>query len=237
MWISKPELIAKGIEWAISHAAKIICRAEGGSAGTPDLEAAVADAQRANIVVVSAAGNTPDAKAVDFPAAYPGVVAVGGTNEGGGHAAISVVGTQIVISGPATDIVSTYINGGYVTENGTSASTAIIAGPQPRPFQVPQPLRGRSRASTRATAVDKGPPGRDDEYGYGEVNLIGALTADVPPLTATPTQTIDNFPTSKPTIRAAHTRHSTPWFPLAAVVLALLAALAVWTAAHRANRR
>ena len=33
-----------------------------------------------------------------------------------------------------------------------------------------------------ATAVDKGPPGRDDEYGYGVIDLVAALTADVPPL-------------------------------------------------------
>ena len=31
-----------------------------------------------------------------------------------------------------------------------------------------------------ATADDKGPLGRDDEYGYGVVNLVKALTADVP---------------------------------------------------------
>lgn len=33
-----------------------------------------------------------------------------------------------------------------------------------------------------ATAIDKGPPGRDDEYGYGVIDLVAALTADVPPL-------------------------------------------------------
>ncbi len=36
-----------------------------------------------------------------------------------------------------------------------------------------------------ATAIDKGPPGRDDQYGYGALNLVAALTATVPPL---PTQ-------------------------------------------------
>lgn len=35
-----------------------------------------------------------------------------------------------------------------------------------------------------ATATDKGAPGRDREYGYGVVNLVAALTADVPPLAA-----------------------------------------------------
>jgi subtilisin family serine protease len=33
-----------------------------------------------------------------------------------------------------------------------------------------------------ATADDIGPPGRDDECGYGELNIVKALTADVPPL-------------------------------------------------------
>lgn len=32
-----------------------------------------------------------------------------------------------------------------------------------------------------ATAIDKGPPGRDDQYGYGVIDLVAALTADVPP--------------------------------------------------------
>ena len=34
-----------------------------------------------------------------------------------------------------------------------------------------------------ATADDIGPPGRDDECGYGVLNIVKALTADVPPLT------------------------------------------------------
>lgn len=36
-----------------------------------------------------------------------------------------------------------------------------------------------------ATAVDKGAPGRDPEYGFGIVDPVAALTADVPPLNAT----------------------------------------------------
>ena len=49
-----------------------------------------------------------------------------------------------------------------------------------------------------ATADDKGPPGRDDQYGYGVINLVKALTADVPPLTPTaspePTQALPAQP-------------------------------------------
>ncbi|MGF7238963.1 MAG: hypothetical protein ACQSGP_29025, partial [Frankia sp.] len=38
-----------------------------------------------------------------------------------------------------------------------------------------------------ATADDKWPAGRDPDYGYGIVNPVKALTADVPPLTPSPT--------------------------------------------------
>jgi hypothetical protein len=37
-----------------------------------------------------------------------------------------------------------------------------------------------------ATADDRGAPGKDDQYGYGIVNPVRALTEDVPPLSASP---------------------------------------------------
>ncbi len=49
-----------------------------------------------------------------------------------------------------------------------------------------------------ATATDIGKPGRDDECGYGVLNIVKALTADVPPLsgTTTPTTTATTPPTT-----------------------------------------
>ncbi len=46
------------------------------------------------------------------------------------------------------------------------------------------------------TADDKGPPGRDAEYGYGIVNPVRALTADVPPLVESPSPNPDGSPQS-----------------------------------------
>jgi MYXO-CTERM domain-containing protein len=45
-----------------------------------------------------------------------------------------------------------------------------------------------------STATDIGPPGRDDQCGYGLLNIVAALTADTPsqpttPATADPTPT------------------------------------------------
>jgi len=179
--------VERGIPWAVSHGAKVICMAFGGSGGTPDLEKAVAAAQAADVVLVAAVGNLPEATEVGMPAAYPGVVAVGGVDHDGNHADISVTGPQVVLSAPAVDIVAPRANGQYSSANGTSDATAIVAGVAAL-VRSKYPTMSATEVVHRltATATDKGPPGRDDQYGYGIVNPVAALTADVPPLAASP---------------------------------------------------
>lgn len=84
---------------------------------------------------------------------------------------------------PAVDIYSTSIDSKYRKGTGTSGATAIVAGAAAL-IRSKYPYLPASEVAHRltATAVDKGPPGRDDEYGYGVVDLVAALTADVPPL-------------------------------------------------------
>ncbi len=81
------------------------------------------------------------------------------------------------------DIYSTSINGRYRKGTGTSDATAIVAGAAAL-VRSKYPYLPAAEVIHRltATAVDKGPPGRDDEYGYGVIDLVAALTADVPPL-------------------------------------------------------
>jgi len=80
-----------------------------------------------------------------------------------------------------------------------------------------------------ATAIDRGPSGRDDVYGYGIVNLVGALTADVPPL-ATPSASPD------PTTGAASSPPTgrSPWLIVGfGVVLVVVAALGLLLVVRR----
>jgi subtilisin family serine protease len=171
-----------GISWAAKHGAKVICLAASVQA-SPPLRRSVLEALAANVVVVSAAGNRPDVTSVSFPAAYPGVVAAAGVDRNGNHAEISVTGPEVVLAAPAVDVVSTNAGGGYRTGTGTSDATAIIAGAAAL-VRAKFPKLSAEEVVHRltATAIDKGPPGRDDEYGYGIVDLVGALTKDVPPL-------------------------------------------------------
>ncbi|RGC66280.1 Subtilisin DY [Micromonospora sp. MW-13] len=84
---------------------------------------------------------------------------------------------------PAVDIYSTSIDGKYRKGTGTSDATAIVAGAAALVrSKYPDLPAAEVAHRLTATAVDKGPPGRDDEYGYGVLDLVAALTADVPPV-------------------------------------------------------
>jgi hypothetical protein len=77
-----------------------------------------------------------------------------------------------------------------------------------------------------ATAIDKGAPGRDDEYGYGIVDLVAALTKDVPPLkaSAAPSATAVPAPStgaSQPTVNGRGLLIALVIFGVAALIIVL----------------
>ncbi|MCX5069228.1 S8 family serine peptidase [Micromonospora lupini] len=173
--------LAAAIEYAISESAQVISISSGG-ASTPRLVRAVETAIAANIVIVAAAGNVPN-QPISYPASEEDVIAVGGVDRLGRHAAFSATGPEVDVVAPAVDIYSTSYGGKYSKGTGTSSATAIVAGAaalirSKYPYLPAQEVAHR----LTATAIDKGPPGRDDEYGYGVIDLVAALTADVPPL-------------------------------------------------------
>jgi type VII secretion-associated serine protease mycosin len=189
----QPTSVAAGIEQAIAKGVQIICLA----LTTSDdglLEAAIKRAEAADIVVVAGAGNRPSV-GVQVPANYRGVVAAVGVDRNGTHADISVSGPEAVLAAPAVDIVSIELGDGYAKGTGTSASTAIIAGVAALVrSKFPELDAAEVIHRMTATAIDKGDAGRDKEYGFGIVNPLVALTANVPPLSvsASPTSSSTN---------------------------------------------
>ncbi|MEU7169889.1 S8 family serine peptidase [Micromonospora tulbaghiae] len=177
-----PDVLAEGIDFAASHGAKVISISSVGGASS-SLVRAIRTAIAADITIVAAAGNRPEDAFVGYPAVEEAVIAVGGIDRTGNHAAISVAGPEIDVVAPAVDIYSTGLNAGYRVGTGTSDATAIVAGAAAliRSKYPDLPAQEVAHRLT-ATAVDKGPPGRDDQYGYGVIDLVAALTADVPPL-------------------------------------------------------
>ncbi|GHJ48464.1 type VII secretion-associated serine protease [Catellatospora sp. TT07R-123] len=172
-----------GIRWAIEQRADVISISLGGKYDLTVHNALIA-AMKADIVVVAAAGNRPDSTTVDYPASQPGVVAVAGVDRHGNHSAVSVAGPEVVISAPSEGISSTSTNNDWSLGSGTSDAAAIVAGAVALiRSKYPDMPAAEVIHRLTATATDKGPKGRDDQYGYGVLNLVAALTANVPPLT------------------------------------------------------
>jgi type VII secretion-associated serine protease mycosin len=233
-----------GIDWAIAHGAKVISISRGGST-TPTLEGAVNRARAADVVVVNAVGNRPEAAFVAAAAALPGVVAVAATDRNDNHAAVSVTGPEVMIAAPGVDITSVSKGGGYTTGTGTSDSTAIVSGAAAL-VRAKYPDLSADEVIHRltATATDKGPPGRDEEYGFGVLNIVAALTANVPPagqVNATASATPSRSPSRTAAAAPAPGPDSSSDSSTAVLALVVLAALVVagilaWLYTRRRHR-
>lgn len=176
--------VPKAFDWAVDHGASVITISQ--SVEDSDvLRAAVSRALAAGIVVVAAAGNVPVDGAVAAPARYGGVIAAGAVSRSGDWASVSVTGPELVLAAPGDEMVSAAPFGGYIPSKGTSNAAPLIAGVAALVKAKFPNLKGPDIYQRLiATADDKGAPGRDPEYGYGIVNPVKALTADVAPATA-----------------------------------------------------
>lgn len=186
--------LPEGIRYAVDHGAKVINISNGGPTTSTALEEAVRYAQSRDVVVVAAAGNAEQGDAgVLYPARLPGVVAVGATGRDGEPWSGGTRGAQLAITAPGVDIATTagrwsdLTEGGYVTVDGTSAAAPLVAGAAAL-IRARYPQASAADVVNRlvSTARDAGPPGRDDRYGFGRLDLVRALTAEVAPVEANP---------------------------------------------------
>jgi thermitase len=133
--------IVRGIRWAASQGADVISLSVGGEDDSAAMRDAVKDAIASGIVVVAAMGN--EGKTLkNYPAAYPGVIAVGATNSQDKVSAFSTRGSWISVAAPGANILSTTPtykvfmsrteNGALGTTygqlSGTSMATPLVAG-------------------------------------------------------------------------------------------------------------
>lgn len=124
---------AAGILWAADHGAKVINLSLSSTAADQVESEAVAYARSKGVLVVAAAGND-GVSTPSYPAAYPGVVAVGATDAAGHRASFSQFGSWVTVAAPGTTITSTTPRAGsdffpadYATADGTSFSTPLVA--------------------------------------------------------------------------------------------------------------
>ncbi|NUT19437.1 MAG: S8 family serine peptidase [Hamadaea sp.] len=216
--------VAEGIRWAVEHGVQVISISSAGP-DDPLLRQAIEVALASDIVVIAGAGNVAQDAAVGYPAAYPGVIAACGVDRLGKHSSVSVTGAEVVLCAPSDGISSTFPGGKYALGSGTSESTAIIAGAVALVRAKFPELSGQEVVHRlTATADDKGVIGRDEVYGFGVINVVDALTENIP----------TNSPSAGPTVKATATAPSgaligglKPWHVALGGLLCLLVLVAV----------
>ena len=184
-----PGAIASGIVYAVDHGARVIdlpldpgtagLTGQGNPAaagGSPAEQAAVAYALRKNVVLVAPAGDDGQGPGlVDYPAAYPGVIAVGAVARNGQVAPFSSRHSYVSLAAPGVGLTAAVPPDGYARISSTSTSSGIVAGvaalilsrfPHLTAAQVGQALTGgttaarTARTRRRARHHRRGPGGR-----------------------------------------------------------------------------
>ncbi|MEV4824759.1 type VII secretion-associated serine protease mycosin [Micromonospora sp. NPDC049274] len=183
-------IVAKGVRWAVDNGARVINLSLGGSGDSPALAAALDYAFARDVVVIACTGNlatSPDSK-VWYPAREPGVIAVAGLERSSDNLwSGSITGRATVLTAPATGLVGARPADGYWRVQGTSFAAPLVAATAALVrSRYPDMPAGEVVNRLLATARDIGPTGRDDRFGYGVVDPVAALTADVPPVTVNP---------------------------------------------------
>ena len=184
--------VVDGILWATDAGARVMNMSFGSGTYHQALADAVAYAVSRDVLPVAAAGNTQaSAPGVPlYPAALPGVVAVGAVDTSGTITSFSTNGAYVNVSAPGVRILSTWdtrapgqlLQGsrltGYFSLSGTSMASPIVAGLGGLMRDLRPDLAADQIASIlEATAVDRGAPGRDVQYGAGIIDAESALRA------------------------------------------------------------
>jgi len=181
--------VAAGIRWAADNGADVINLSLGLSTASTLLDQATQYAYDLGVPVIASSGNTGEE--VQYPAAYPQVLAVGATDSNNELSSFSCRGAELDLVAPGADIVSTtpldlpfYYNtvlgatAQYSALSGTSMAAGYVAGAAGLMIAHNAALRDHPDQIYTAligAALDLGTPGWDEETGAGLLQLDRAL--------------------------------------------------------------
>ena len=143
-----------------------------------------------NVIVVAAAGNRGSGtEEVGAPATIPGVLVVAGVDSAGKASYdASSQGITLSVAAPSEELVGVSPDGSYVQWAGTSGASPIVAG-------VAALVRSRYPDMDAANVINRiirtarpvaGQELPNAVYGYGYLNAVAALTAEVAPVKENP---------------------------------------------------
>ncbi len=169
--------VAAGIRWAADNGARVINMSLGGADESQTLRDAVQYALDKGVIIVAASGNErEEGNRPSYPAAYAEVVAVGATAPGDGLTGFSNTGDYLDVVAPGVGLWTTLAGGSYGPPNGTSFASPYVAATAALVLSLRGDLGWYDVGCIlQATADDRGPPGKDPDYGYGRLNALRAV--------------------------------------------------------------
>jgi hypothetical protein len=189
------------IIWSVDHGARVI-NVSAGSPDTSLLRAAYAYAELNRVVIIAAVGNCGSADWRPWPhnwsdydkdacdredeiagqADQPTALGVGAINEDGDRAGFSSENRTVMIMAPGEEMLSTCVSrlaGPHTlcTDQGTSFAAPVVSGAAAilvarHPEATPADIRQALIMTTDPVDVKRGE--RNDEYGYGRLNIVTA---------------------------------------------------------------
>ena len=161
--------LIKALSWLVTQEVSVI---NISLAGPPNrlLETALARVRERGVLAIAAAGNGGPMAQPMYPAAYPEVVAVTATDNRGRAFRLANRGEYVDIAAPGVNIRHAQAGGGYAASSGTSYAVPFVTVAAARLLQ----LNGEPNSmldALYASAVDVGAPGRDQIYGYGQLQF------------------------------------------------------------------
>ena len=190
-----PAAIAAGIRYAAAHGAQVIdlpldpaslasdgaatgglSAAAGGSAAE---QAAVDYALGKGAVLVAPAGdNGEDGNEPTYPAAYPGVIAVGTVDRHFARAAFSNRQSYVALTAPGVDLTTASPPSGYRNMSTTDAASAVVAGIAALiRSRYPTLNSSQVRRALVTGSVPRPPSATGAGYGAGTVDALKAVQA------------------------------------------------------------
>ncbi len=182
---AKNTAIAAGIVWAVDHGARIVNLAVATGSADPDMQRAVAYAAAKNVLVVASAGNTGDAR-LQYPAAFPEVLSVAGTDENDVLYPWATRGAWVELAAPGCEALLDAIMG-VAYGCGSSFGPSAVSGIAGLLLSLKPDLTAQQLASTfRTTAhpVEGIGGGRIDAW--AALSALGLAAPKPPPPAARP---------------------------------------------------
>ncbi|MEU8787394.1 S8 family serine peptidase [Streptomyces sp. NPDC048637] len=173
------------LRYAVDHGAKVINMSFAGPYALTDKEkSAISYAVKKDVLLVAGSGNEGTSK-LSYPAAAPGVLAVGAVAEDGKVLDKSNYGPHIRLIAPGEKIYSAGTSLKYRQASGTSDATAYVSAAAAL-VRSKYPDLTAGQVANRLTKTAITPDGKtgisspDPKYGYGVIRPYRALSENIP---------------------------------------------------------